>query len=33
MGKRAEQKERQRQHLLEVSLDLFVHKGIPLANS
>jgi len=27
MGKRAEQKERQRQHLLEVSLDLFVHKG------
>jgi TetR/AcrR family transcriptional regulator len=27
MGKRAQQKERQRQRLLEVSLDLFVHKG------
>jgi AcrR family transcriptional regulator len=27
MGKRAEQKERQRQRLLEVSLELFVHKG------
>lgn len=27
MGKRAEQKEKQRQHLLDVSLNLFVRKG------
>ena len=27
MGKRAEQKEKQRQNLLDVSLDLFVHRG------